>query len=38
MLFTHEYSEQSTAEKQKLSAFHTTVTYATAKIQKNGNK
>lgn len=31
-LFTYECSEQSTAECQKLSVFHTTVTYATAKL------
>ena len=29
---TYECNEQSTAELQKLSVFHTTVTYATAKI------
>lgn len=32
LLFTYECNEQSTAELQKLSAFHTTVTYATAKL------
>ena len=31
-LFTYECNEQSTAELQKLSVFHTTVTYATAKL------
>jgi hypothetical protein len=32
LLFTYECNEQSTAELQKLSVFHTTVTYATAKL------
>lgn len=35
---TYECSEQSTADLQKLSVFHTTVTYATAKIRINFNK
>lgn len=32
LLFTYECNEQSTAELQKFSVFHTTVTYATAKL------
>ncbi len=31
-LFTYECSELSTAKFQRLSVFHTTVTYATAKL------
>lgn len=33
-LLTYEYNEQSTAGEQKLSAFHTIVTYASAKISR----